>query len=148
MCDSLTPCESKQNSDNTNEVLAMMRQVLNKVDILEQRFEYLDRDVLNAVKSPSKPVPAHYLPKDDDAGDAPTPLAIRCDGVVLLSVDHAREADIVGRERWEGIVLSEAEACDAIDMMESASHEAAARIVGRMKRVGRKETGEAQGPTE
>jgi hypothetical protein len=72
-------------------------------------------------------------PEEDEdgppSGPEVAPLALRCDGVVLLHVQDLEGVDLSGREVWTGIALYEAEAAD---LQERLSHGIAesAGIVG------------------
>jgi hypothetical protein len=116
------------------QILAAIRGIGVRLDILEHRFEYLDRDVLKAIGSPSKPVPARLLdaPDTDSYPELPAPLALRSDGVVLLSTAGLEDYDLSDRERWEGIVLREDEMFDTLDRLEGAIVDAAAHAGGRL----------------
>ena len=142
------------------EILTVLRGIGTRLDILEQRFEYLDRDVLKAIRAESSPLPEHLVgerpasEEDDDEdeplvepGPGPTPaLALRSDGAVLLNPEYLEGANLEGRERWTGVVLSYAEACDALDAMSDAACDAAAHIGGRLIALARKKAmGEPEG---
>ena len=62
----------------------------------------------------------------DDAFEPP-PLAMRCDGKLVVSIADIPESDLRGRELWTGLVLSPSEA-DAI-YRRCHFEEAAATIV-------------------
>ena len=130
-------------------ILAAIRGLSARLDVLEQRFEYLDRDVLKAIKSPSLPVPEHLIEErpDTEHDTEPEPemphvptLALASDGRLLLSLHYLTGADIADRERWTGIILTEAEACDA------ASH-IGGRLIALAKKKGEPEgsRGDAEG---
>lgn len=119
------------------EILRTLRIVALRLDTLEHRFEYLDRDVLKAIGSESKPVTLDEEDDDEAPLTEPDPahvpgLARLSDGRVAVSIVHLDGIDIGDRVRWEGVVLSEAEACDALDRVSDASDEAAGHVAGRI----------------
>ena len=118
------------------QILAAIRELGVRLDILEQRFEYLDRDVLKAIGSPSKPVPAELLEAADadQYPELPAPLALRSDGVVLLSTAGLEDYDLSDRERWEGIALREDESLDTRVRIAEALVDVAAHAGGRLLR--------------
>jgi hypothetical protein len=124
-------------------ILAAIHGIGTRLGILEQRFEYLDRDVMRAIESPSVPNTLERLDGEDP--EPPVPLvpglALRSDGKVLLSVAYLKGAEFEGRERWEGVVLSVAEAWDAIDAVSDGCDDAASRVAGRVLWKGKKEGG-------
>lgn len=65
------------------------------------------------------------------------PLALRCDGRVLVATTDLKDVDLTGRERWEGIVLTEAEAADVFDRMdfEQAASPTVASLIARDKKA-------------
>jgi hypothetical protein len=70
---------------------------------------------------------------DPDRARLPAPaLALRSDGKVLLSVAYLRGVDLSERERWEGVVLTRAEATDARERVSGACDDAAAHLAGRL----------------
>jgi len=134
-------------------ILAAIRGIGTRLDVLEQRFEYLDRDVLKAIKSPSLPVPEHLIeerPEEEpDTDREPEPeriptIAISVDGHVLLSTHYLTGADLSERRMWTGIILTEAEACDALDAISDGADDAAAHVGGRIIAKARKK-GEPEG---
>jgi hypothetical protein len=142
--------ETDPSSNPLTEIIAILRGIGTRLDILEQRFEYLDRDCLKAIKAASLPVPEHLIEErpateeDDDEplvepGPDPTPaLALRSDGAVLLSPEYLDAASLKGRVVWTGIVLSYAEACDALDALNGAACDAGAHIGGRLIALAKK----------
>lgn len=90
------------------EILSAIRALGTRMDVLEHRFEYLDRDILRAIESPSRPVSADLIeaPKGEPEPPHVPALALRSDGRVLVSVAYVEGADLSERERWEGIVLN------------------------------------------
>jgi hypothetical protein len=58
------------------------------------------------------------------------PLAMRCDGALLLSVEHLGDQSIEGREIWTGVVLDDREARIVRKRTENHAQETAARLVG------------------
>jgi hypothetical protein len=141
------PTSAPINTDSDlAKILAAIRGIGTRLDVLEQRFEYLDRDVLKAIKSPSLPVPEHLIEERPEEGPdtdrepallVPA-LALRSDGAVLLSPDYLDGASLEGREQWTGIVLTHAESCDALDALNDAACDAAAHIGGRLIALARK----------
>ena len=75
---------------------------------------------------------------DRNAPNVVPPLALRSDGRVLLAVSHVEGVDIAGRERWEGIVLSAAEAAKVFNAMSGAADDAAGHAAGRILWHGKK----------
>jgi hypothetical protein len=129
------------------EILAAIREIGTRLDILEQRFEYLDRNCLEAIRSASLPVPKHLIEEEQAPNTVPDPmpaLALRSDGAVLLSPEYLDEASREGRAVWTGVVLSYAEACDALDALNGAACDAGAHIGGRLIALARKK-GEPEG---
>ena len=130
-------------------ILEAIRKLATSITILEQRFEYLDRDCLKAIKAASLPVPEHLIEErpatDDDEPDTdPEPhplapaLALRSDRTVLLSPEYLDAASLKGREVWSGVVLSLAESCDALDALNGAACDAGAHIGGRLIALAKK----------
>jgi hypothetical protein len=56
---------------------------------------------------------------------------VRNDGKIILAITHLVDCDLSDRERWEGIVLTEAEARHAGDHLADLFDDAAARTAGR-----------------
>jgi hypothetical protein len=94
-------------------ILGEIRKLGARLDSLEERFEHLD------APDTDRPLPVPSL-------------ALRSDGKVLLAVAHVEGANIADRERWEGIVLSVAEAADVLDVVSDAADDAAGRTGGRI----------------
>ena len=67
------------------------------------------------------------------------PFALRCDGRLLLSTRDLEGVDLTGRETFTGIVLSEAEAADALERLAHAFVEAASHGAGWLLRQGKKD---------
>jgi hypothetical protein len=137
-------------------ILEAIRKLATSITILEQRFEYLDRDVLKAIKAASLPVPEHLIEPRDEPGedeeDEPltepglTPaLALRSDGTVLIAPQYVEGANLEGREVWTGVALTLAESCDALDAMNDAASDAAAHIGGRLIALARKKKAKDEG---
>ncbi|MCK6588579.1 MAG: hypothetical protein L6Q76_13455 [Polyangiaceae bacterium] len=133
--------ETDPSSNPLTEILTAIRGLSARLGALEQRFEWLDRDCLKAIKAASLPVPEHLIeerPEEEpDTDPDPEPphvptLALTSDGTVLLSLHYLTGADISGRERWTGVVLTEAEACDVLDAMSDAADDTAAHVGGRI----------------
>jgi hypothetical protein len=140
-----TPAVAGQEIDPSRntlaEILALLREIGTRLDILEQRFEYLDRDVLKAIDAESIAV----SDAEPDPPYVPT-LAFTNNGRVLLSLHYVTGADLTGREQWTGIVLTEAEACDAFDAISDGADDAAAHVGGRLIALARKKAkGEPDG---
>ncbi|HLM76678.1 MAG TPA: hypothetical protein VK459_28450 [Polyangiaceae bacterium] len=55
---------------------------------------------------------------------------MRCDGVLLLSIEHFGDKSIEGREIWTGVVLDDKEADIVRNRTENHAQETAARLVG------------------
>ena len=143
-------------SNPLTEIITILRGIGTRLDILEQRFEYLDRDVLKAIKAASLPVPEHLIEPRDEPGedeeDGPltepglTPaLALRSDGTVLIAPQYVEGANLEGREVWTGVALTLAESCDALDAMNDAASDAAAHIGGRLIALARKKKAKDEG---
>jgi len=62
-------------------------------------------------REPAEPSEAELEPDSVQAPEPPhvPPLALRCDGKTLVSVTQFGEMDLSTHERWEGVVLTEAE---------------------------------------
>jgi hypothetical protein len=144
MSQNTTPGASGQPTDPSidtlKEILTEIRKLGTRLDVLEQRFEYLDRDVIRALESESKPVSLDRIdPPDTEREPPPIPsLALRSDGKVLLAVEHLKAENLEGRERWEGVVLSVAEACDVFDAVSDSCDDAASHVAGRILWHGKK----------
>jgi hypothetical protein len=70
-------------------------------------------------------------------------LALRSDGRVLLSTADLEGVDLSSRERWEGVLLSEAEARDVLGRV--SFDEAAAKTAGHLIALDRKAKKESNG---
>lgn len=93
-------------------------------------------DPKRPAKTPSEPPPSGVAAlAPADLPDIP-PLAIRCDGRILLSTADLKGIDLAGRERWECIVITEAEASDIFDRLpfEEAAAPTVARILAQAKK--------------
>jgi hypothetical protein len=55
---------------------------------------------------------------------------------------------LADRQRWEGIVLSEAERCDFLDAISDGADDAAAHVGGRIIKRSKKSTPEGEGGDE
>jgi len=66
----------------------------------------------------------------------PHQLAVRTDGVVLLSVEELGEADLKGRRVWSAIELTREEAVFVHERGVNAAHEAAATLIGKLPKKG------------
>jgi hypothetical protein len=55
---------------------------------------------------------------------------MRCDGALLLSIEHFGDKSIEGREIWTGVVLDGKESSIVRKRTENHAQETAARIVG------------------
>ena len=125
------------------EILRLMRSVAVRLDALEHRFEYLDRDVLKAIGSESKPVTLDEEEPLTEPDPAHVPgLARLSNGRVAVSIVHLDGVNLGDRVRWEGVILTEAEACDALDRVSDASDEAAGHVAGRILQMSKKREGE------
>jgi hypothetical protein len=81
--------------------------------------------------------------EDEEPNTEPEPhhvpsLAILSNGKVVLSVVHLEGADISSREIWQGVLLNEAEASDALERITDAADEAAGRVAHRILFKGKK----------
>jgi hypothetical protein len=92
-------------------LLAEIRSLGTRIERLEKRLE--GRDAPNTKRVPLVPS-----------------LALRSDGKVLLAVEHVEGANVADRERWEGIVLSAAEAAKVFNAMSGAADDAAGHAAG------------------
>lgn len=123
-------------SDPLSLILTEIRSLSARLDRLEERFDFLDRDVLKAIDAESEAA--------TDAERAPPhipTLALTSDGRVLLSLHYVEGADLTDRATWTGIILTEAEACDALDAMSDAADDAAAHVGGRIISKSKKASG-------
>jgi hypothetical protein len=91
-------------------ILGEIRKLATRLESLEERIERLD--------------------EPDTRRPPLASLALRSDGKVLLSVAHVEGADLVGRERWEGVVLSDTEASRVLKAMSDAADDAASHAGG------------------
>jgi hypothetical protein len=118
--------------DPLTTILGEIRTLGARFDTLEQRIGHLDA---------SAPVRPQLVPS----------LALRSDGKVLLAVAHLEGADLAGRERWEGIVLSVPEASGVFKAMSDAADDAAGHTAGDILWQGKKrehDPGEGSGNDE
>src|SRR5688500_13206252 len=76
-------------SDSFAEILLLLRGIGTRLDVLEQRFEYLDRDVLKAIDAESVAV----TDAEPEPPRVPS-LAFTIDGRVLLSVAYIQGAHV------------------------------------------------------
>jgi hypothetical protein len=119
------------------ELAKSVSSIASRIDTMEHRFEYLERDVLRALgidvraEEQSADVEPHIAPP------APS-LALLCDGRILLSTRDLGGVDLSGKEMFTGIVLSEAEAADVFDYLAQAFEEAAAHGAGWLLRQSKK----------
>lgn len=85
---------------------------------------------------------AHQTPEAGEAEASERPvedvpvLAVRCDGRILVSTKDLSGIDRAGRETWEGLVLTEAEASDIHERLNF--EEAAAPTVARLLALDKK----------
>jgi hypothetical protein len=86
--------------------------------------------------TPEEPAPPE---PEDEEGPVTEPqrpagrsLAMLSDGSVALSLAYLDGADLTGRTRWEGIILSAEEAEEALDGMSDAADDVAANIGGSL----------------
>ncbi|HZF48700.1 MAG TPA: hypothetical protein VE093_08630 [Polyangiaceae bacterium] len=132
------------------DLIAEVQETLAEVDAAMPRVERaahvrelvssLER-ATSAAKRLAALTPEEEEPEDDEdeneepltePGPGPTPaLALRSDGAVLLNPEYLEGANLEGRERWTGVVLSLAESCDALDALNGAACDAGAHIGGR-----------------
>ena len=117
------PGQGSEPSSTTGDPLAMilgeLRQLSARLGSLEERLALLDETA-------------------QGRGPLVPSLALRSDGKVLLAVEHVEGADIADRERWEGIVLSAAEAARVFNAMSGAADDAAGHAAGRILWQGKK----------
>ena len=111
------PGQGSDPSSTTGDPLAMilgeLRQLSARLGSLEERLALLDETV-------------------QGRGPLVPSLALRSDGKVLLAIEHVEGADLADRERWEGIVLSAAEAAKVFNAMSGAADDAAGHAAGRI----------------
>lgn len=80
-----------------------------------------DKPRAEGTKKPSKP-------------QLPIPgLARRSDGKILLSTAYLVGANLSGRERWSGVVLTDAEASEANKRVSDSSDDAASHVAARIR---------------
>lgn len=136
------------------EVSSTLRHLDLRMGTLEERLGASERTVLNAdeagvqaddedAESLTNPGTSHGIerldPPDTDRPPSLVPaLALRSDGKVLLSAGYLKGAELDGRERWEGVILNVAEACDVIDAVSDGCDDAASRVAGRIVWRGKK----------
>jgi hypothetical protein len=128
-----TPTDEKRTVMLLEAISAHLTALDERFDVIEKHLEGLDRDVLRAVGTDAR------AGEEEPVTEAiPEPLppsyALRCDGRVLLSTRDLEGIDLSGRETFTGIVLSEAEASDALDRMANAFEEAAAHSAGWLRK--------------
>ena len=76
--------------------------------------------------------------------DDSAPLAMLCDKRILLNTRELGDVDLGDRPRWEGVILSEAEASDILDHLDAAFAAAAALVGGGiLRRIKKVKTEEA-----
>lgn len=122
-------------SDPVVEILTAIRALGDRLGILEQRLEQLDRNVLKAISSPSGRMPAVW-PAALDTGqppERPVPLAMLNDGRVALCVTCIEGADLSEYERWEGIILPFEQAENMMSGLREAVDELAAHVGGSIR---------------
>jgi hypothetical protein len=125
-----TPGASGQDTDPSDPltlILAGIRGLSARLEVLEERLEHLDRDVLKAIDAESEAA----TDTEREPPRIPT-LALTNDGRTLLSLHYVEGADLSDRKTWTGIFLTEAEAFDAFDAMSDAADDAAAHVGGRI----------------
>jgi len=118
-------------------ISARLRSLDVRFDVIEKRLEYLDRDVLRAIGADARAGEEEPL-SEPNPEPLPPPYALRCDGRVLLSTRDLEGIDLSARETFTGIVLSEAEASDALDRMADAFEDAAAHSAGWLRKKAKK----------
>jgi len=64
------------------------------------------------------------------------PLAIRCDGAILLSIEELGGLDLTGYVVWTAVVLPADEADFARERTSNAALETASKLVGRLLKKG------------
>jgi len=106
------------------EILALLRSIGARLEVLEKRFE-------------GSAIPETAAEAELEPPRIPT-LALTNDGRLLISVHYLSERAIEGRETWTGVLLTEAEACDAFDALSDAADGAAAHVGGRIIAQARK----------
>jgi hypothetical protein len=103
---------------------------------LEERLAGAERDDLQAegAVARSDAEDAKLLTGAGASHNIP-PVALRCDGRVLLSTADLAHVDLSSRERWEGVLLNEAEACDVLDQLgfAEAAAKTAAHIITQVR---------------
>jgi hypothetical protein len=99
---------------------------------------------LDALEHRREPARSEEDEPADFAPLATSPLALRCDGRLLLSTADLEGVDLSGRELFTGIVLSEAEACDVLDRLADIFDEAAAYSAARILKGSKKPTSDGE----
>jgi len=127
--------------DTLTEILVALRDLGLRMTGMEARLEGLDRSVLDALNVENAP------DTEPEPRRVPT-LALTSDGRVLLSLTYLEGANLEGREQWTGIILTEAEACDALDAMSDAADNAAAHVGGRIIFRNKKKDDPGEGGSE
>ena len=118
-------------------ISAQLRSLDVRFDVIEKRLGYLDRDVLRTIGAGASAGEEEPLTEPKSEPLAP-PYALRCDGRVLLSTRDLEGIDLSDRETFTGIVLSEAEASDALHRMADLFEDAAAHSAGWVRRKAKK----------
>jgi hypothetical protein len=90
-------------------------------------------DLTPEVAAPiTEPEPEEEAPITEPQRLAGRSLAMLSDGSVAISLAYLEGADLAGRTRWEGIILSPEEAEEALDGMSDAADDVAANIGGSL----------------
>ena len=112
---------------------AVLTSLSDRIEVLEDHVELLEAAAEDAadgtdVEPPTEPNPAPLTP----------PLALRCDGRALLSVNDLDGVDLSARETFVGVVLTESETSDLMERLDDAYHDAAAHMAASLRKRGKK----------
>ncbi|HZF50221.1 MAG TPA: hypothetical protein VE093_16295 [Polyangiaceae bacterium] len=120
--------------------LALLASIDAGIRYLTSRLDAIERRVLHTELASPEP-PSTRPPRIP-------PFAVRNDGKIILAVAHLIDCDLSDRERWEGIVLNEAEVRHAVGHLADLFDDTAARTAGRflLKGVKRKPEGGREEP--
>jgi hypothetical protein len=100
----------RSTSDKLDELLKMTQAIASRLDRLEGGAEDEGNE------------------DDDPDYTGSPPFAVRSDGVLLMSTEHAKGRDLTNREMWVGFVLCPGERDEVIARMDDGLCEVAARI--------------------
>jgi len=134
-----------------------MGSIASRLGVMEHRIDSLDRDVIRSLSPDARAkvddgAEAEEKDVEEEGADVelrtepdlhqrpilPPPLALRCDGRVLLSTVDLEGFDLTKWETFTGIVLTEAETSDVLDRTDDAFLDTAAHIVGMLRHKGKR----------